>query len=87
MVYQNKPWSDRFHIEFIAIGRIVRRRVRNTILVSDTNAEAVITERIQIADVAAATTNARANRFPITVGAFAHLHLSFSEERNLDKNR
>ena len=69
------PSGDGFHVKFVTVGRVVRRRVRNAVLVDHADAEAVVTERIQIADITAAATDTRAYGLPVAVRAFAHLHL------------
>ena len=69
------PAADGFHVEFVSHGGVVGRRIGDAELVGHADAEAVVAVRIQIADVAAASAQPRTHRLPLTVRAFAHLHL------------
>lgn len=58
-----------------AIRLRVRRRIADPVFVLHTDAELVVPERFQVADVANAATDPSASREPVAIGKFAHLYL------------
>ena len=70
------PSSEWFHAEFVAVGRVVGRRIGRAELVLDANAEPVVAVRIQVADVTVTTSDTRTDADQVTVGTLAHFNLN-----------